>query len=82
MQSITLRSQIGADGKLYLNIPTNLANMELDVVIWLRPVTSVATEKSETFSQWWAKQVVATPSVPPSPKKDTRFDYLAERYQL
>lgn len=82
MQSITLRSQIGADGKLNLNIPTNLANMELDVVIWLRPVTPVPTGKSETFSQWWAKQVVTTPFAFPSPKKDARFDYLAERYQL
>lgn len=81
MKNITLRSQVGADGRLHLNIPTNLSNTELEVVIWLRPVNVVTTNKTETFSQWWAKQFTTISSAS-YPKGDARFDYLAERYQL
>ncbi|EDN71140.1 hypothetical protein BGP_2108 [Beggiatoa sp. PS] len=40
MQNITLRSHIGADGNLQLNIPTTLPNTELEVLIFLHPVKS------------------------------------------
>jgi hypothetical protein len=82
MQTITLRSRIGEDGTLHLDIPTNLSNTELEVVIWLRPVEAALDAQPERFSQWWAKQLAALPPVSEKDITDARFAYLAERYDL
>jgi len=83
MQNITLRSHVGADGNLQLNIPTALPNTELDVLIWLNPINvSDNNESLETFSEWWAKELASVPHHNNEPKRDLRFEYLAERYQL
>ena len=84
MQSITLRSYVGTDGKLNLNIPTQLTNTDLEVIIWLRPIKIVEGDKQEPFSQWWAKQLATLPPSPENgePEPDPRFEYLAKRYNL
>lgn len=83
MQNLTLRSRVGADGHLHLNIPTTLANTELDVLIWLSPLNvSASNDSSESFSEWWAKELASVPNRNHDPKRDLRFEYLAERYQL
>ena len=40
MKTIHLRSHVGADGVLALNIPTELTDTDLDVVIVVAPATS------------------------------------------
>jgi hypothetical protein len=40
MQSIKVRSQVGQDGILHLEIPTGLVDTELDVTLTLQPVSS------------------------------------------
>ena len=82
MKNITLRSQVGRDGQLRLNIPTTVTNMELEVIIWLRPVNPSNQLPQESFSKWWAKQLAAMPSQPDNTGPDLRFEYLAERYHL
>ena len=41
METITLHSRVGADGLLKLQVPVNLTNTELDVVLIVQPVASV-----------------------------------------
>jgi len=70
MQNITLRSRVGADGNLHLNIPTALSNTELDVLIRLSPHNaSASNESSETFSEWWAKELASVPNRNNDPNK-------------
>jgi hypothetical protein len=82
MQNITLRSRVGTDGRLYLDIPTRLTDTELDVIVWLRPIKASDHDKRETFSEWWAKQLGAIPHRENRPERDLRFEYLAECYKL
>ena len=42
METITLHSRVGADGLLKLQVPLNLTNTELEVVLIVQPVASVA----------------------------------------
>ncbi len=82
MQNITLRSRVGTDGRLQLDIPTRLTDTELEVIVWLRPVKVSGRGNQETFSAWWAKQLSAVPQHKEYLERDLRFEYLAERYQL
>jgi len=38
MQNITLRSHIGADGMLHLNLPVIAFNMEVEVKLTVKPI--------------------------------------------
>ena len=38
METITLHSRVGADGLLKLQVPVNLTNTELEVVLIVQPV--------------------------------------------
>ncbi|MBD2199283.1 MULTISPECIES: type II toxin -antitoxin system TacA 1-like antitoxin [Calothrix] len=53
MQSIKLRSRVDADGILRLEVPIELANLELDLVVVYQPVESVTndTEKQEDIQE-------------------------------
>jgi Protein of unknown function (DUF1778) len=53
MQSIKLRSRVDADGILRLEVPIELANLELDLVVVYQPVESVTNdaEKQEDIQE-------------------------------
>ena len=38
MQTITVRSRVGSDGVLHLDIPSNYTEADLDVTVTVRPV--------------------------------------------
>ena len=40
MQTITLRSYVGKDGILKLQVPTGLSNVDLEVLLVLQPITN------------------------------------------
>jgi hypothetical protein len=80
MQNITLRSHVGADGDLHLNVPTTLTNTELDVIVFLRPVNPKNTPK--TFSERWRGKFKGATRPKNHAERDLRFEYLAERYKL
>jgi len=82
MQNITLRSRVGADGNLQLNIPTTLPNTELDVLVFLLPVKSSNINKTKTFSERWQGKFKGISNTENNAERDLRFEYLAERYQL
>jgi hypothetical protein len=42
MQSVKLRSHVGKDGLLKLEIPLNLVDTDLEVMVVFQPVTSTA----------------------------------------
>ncbi len=44
METITLRSRVGADGLLKLQVPVNLTNTDLEVVLIVQPVASASQE--------------------------------------
>ncbi len=44
METITLHSRVGADGLLKLQVPVNLTNTELEVVLIVQPVVSAGQE--------------------------------------
>lgn len=47
MQSIKLRSRVDADGILRLEVPVELANLELDLVVVYQPVFSETDDTAE-----------------------------------
>ncbi len=47
MQSIKFRSRVDADGILRLEVPKELANLELDIVVVYQPVESEMAEVEE-----------------------------------
>ena len=53
MQSVKLRSHVGKDGILKLEIPLNLVNTDLEVMVVFQPVTSAAP--GPEGSTWPAK---------------------------
>jgi hypothetical protein len=38
MKSVTLRSRVGADGMLNLQVPVGIANAELEVMVIVQPL--------------------------------------------
>jgi uncharacterized protein (DUF1778 family) len=47
MQSIKLRSRVNADGILRLEVPLELANQEIELVVVYQPVESVTSDATE-----------------------------------
>ncbi|NJR57217.1 MAG: hypothetical protein HC768_23465 [Acaryochloris sp. CRU_2_0] len=47
-QPISIRSHVGADGVLRLEVPTDFSNADLDVTVLLSPAESLAS----TTAQW------------------------------
>jgi len=43
MESVNLRSRVGADGILHLDIPSGFSNVELEVMVILQPLISGAS---------------------------------------
>jgi hypothetical protein len=50
MQSIKLRSRVNADGILRLEVPLELANQELDLIVVYEPVELVTSEEKASVS--------------------------------
>jgi hypothetical protein len=48
MQTIKVRSRIGADGKLQLQLPHQLANQEIDVVLVYQPIEPIQEQTPAT----------------------------------
>lgn len=48
MQSIQLRSRVNEDGSIKLQVPLELANQELDLVIVYQPVKAINQENLAT----------------------------------
>lgn len=40
MQTITLKTHVASDGVMKLEIPTNLADQEVEIVVVIQPLTS------------------------------------------
>jgi hypothetical protein len=82
IQSITLRSHVGVDGQLHLNVPTNLTETDLEITILIRPVME-DNRPPEKFSEWWSKQLAKFPeAAATAAERDLRYEYLTEHYQL
>ncbi len=82
IQNLTLRSHVGADGLLHLNIPTNLTETDLEITILIRPVMA-DNRQPEKFSEWWSKRLAKFPdAADKAAERDLRYEYLAENYQL
>ncbi len=82
IQNITLRSHVGADGQLHLNVPTNLTETDLEITVLIRPVME-DRRPPEKFSEWWSKQLAKFPdAADKAAERDLRYEYLAGHYQL
>lgn len=82
-QSLTLRSHVGADGQLHLNVPTNLTETDLEVIILLKPLPPPAPVKPpQTFSERWRGKFKGLYQVQEQATQDLRFQYLMEHYDL
>ncbi|MGR3277251.1 hypothetical protein ACSYAD_19295 [Acaryochloris marina NIES-2412] len=44
---ISIRSHVGADGVLHLEVPTEFSDADLEVTVMLAPVDSLPTQTSE-----------------------------------
>jgi hypothetical protein len=47
MRSILIRSRVGADGVLHLDIPSGLAETDVEVIVVLQPVSQPALGHTE-----------------------------------
>jgi len=81
-KNMMLRSRVGADGNLQLNVPTALPNTELEVFIFLRTLNSSDINKPKTFSERWLGKFKGKPQAKNNAERDLRYEYLAERYHL
>jgi hypothetical protein len=52
MQSIKLRSQVGKDGMLHLNIPVGITDKELEVMVIYQPLESTTQPKTPAELGW------------------------------
>jgi hypothetical protein len=50
MQSIKLNSHVGSDGILHLDVPVNIKNAELEVLITVKNINS--TQENERKLEW------------------------------
>jgi hypothetical protein len=46
MRSILIRSRVGADGVLHLDVPSGLAETEVEVTVILQPITERASNQT------------------------------------
>lgn len=51
MQQITLRSRVGEDGILHLDIPIEMRETDLEVTIMVKPIFLEQTKTEETLSE-------------------------------
>ncbi len=58
MQTITLRSRVGTDGVLHLDIPSNYAEAELEVTVTVRPVPVLNNGLSTSWPPEFFKSVI------------------------
>lgn len=83
IQNLTLRSHVGADGQLHLNIPTNLTETDLEVIILLKPLLPPApVNPPRTFSERWRGKFKGLYQVREQATQDSRFQYLMEHHGL
>ena len=47
MQTIKLKSHVGDDGILHLDVPTNIKNAELEVVVTLKNIISTSENRKK-----------------------------------
>ncbi len=47
MNSIALKTHTGVDGRLRLDVPTGLIDMDLEVIVIMQPVTTESATKPE-----------------------------------
>jgi hypothetical protein len=52
MQSVKVRSRVGTDGILHLNIPVGAADQEFEVMVIYQPVTPAAREQTPENRGW------------------------------
>jgi len=52
MQSVTVRSHIGSDGMLNLQIPVELKDVDVEVVVTMKPLTIDDLEKLAQSNGW------------------------------
>ncbi len=50
MQTLTIHTQIDADGRLRLDVPTQLPDREVDVVLVISPTTPLPVRPPHDFS--------------------------------
>jgi hypothetical protein len=55
MQTITMKSHIGADGLLHLNIPTNMPDYDVEILLVLQPLKPMDVPKNNWPDDFFQK---------------------------
>ncbi|MBF0103220.1 MAG: hypothetical protein HQK77_20155 [Desulfobacterales bacterium] len=55
MESIKLRSTIGKDGILRLQVPTTMQEQEIEIVVVIQPIQKTLDMQNKTFRKGWPK---------------------------
>lgn len=50
MRSILIRSRVGADGIVHLDVPSGLGETEVEVMVILQPISEPAAGRREEFA--------------------------------
>lgn len=76
MQSVTLRSHVGADGMLNLQIPVALKDIDVEVVLTMRPVDKGELENLAQANGWPPGFFEATfGCLPELPEREAQGEY-------
>lgn len=86
MQSVKIQAHVGADGLLKLEVPTGLANLNLEVMVIIQPVSDPATTSASNpeelgwppgfFEQVYGSLRDDPIERPPQPELEERDDLL------
>ncbi len=52
MQTVTLRSHVGEDGVLRLDVPLEIVNTDLEVTVVVQPIAPLPSTKSHEETAW------------------------------
>jgi hypothetical protein len=52
MQTIQLRSRVGADGVLHLQVPVSVTNTDVEVIVIVQPQAAGAKQPTPTELDW------------------------------
>lgn len=52
MKSITLRSHVGEDGVLKLQVPLDVINTDLEVMVIVQPITTTSSPEAYQEKEW------------------------------
>lgn len=73
MQSVTLRAYVGENGILRLEIPTDLSDTDVEVMVIFHPVNTATEKKQSGWTEGFFEKNAG--SIPDFPDRESQGEY-------